>query len=1145
MPYAPANDQYLSAQTGPLTRNGGNPLAAMAGLLGPTQQTYVYNPEHTNDTEVFTLSKLMEGKSAYIGLTITSAMQSSNAAVFRLMPMKRVDAIEFVHQTYEFPKEIAARLPEQAAPAYVKVQKSSRRMSLSRYGLAATTTVQELRTTEGQFLWRGKLITLAIGFLEVAELLAIDALLNTPTFYAKYYVERGEHLIDIARAGRLNNSYFDILRRNENGFSVLKNLVRQAFNTKNLPVTHCIISEGMRGQVMMSPMKTEYWRHGPNAAQNAEQLATAIGDSIDGVQLIVLRAVEFRKKDIRFNPLERQCRIGDHARMDFFHDDLCDMTEWCTSYMNTTVFSADADDWATLKVRTAIEYCGRFNPADGQLDSYHSVLAETWREKANSTRVPIYKQKEIDMFLYPVKTGSGDIVLNVASIFGQMDDWALSDDTINRSAQTLVNYVAKNLGDSAMKALGAGLDAIDEIYFREVAANWEPSGGDAGKFGVPPLDELDDDVTGYGSVAGLLEIANSGPASYKETAKQFRSALMRLHKLMVQTFGTDHPALNPKLAPRQFSKNDVKSNLLSVLNFGTNVLDNNKLPLYIGAAAEGKTLDVDDYNDNSTMQKVVRNLRGQVVSPDVEATIGNQADANAFGGQFDESSLGKKYKEYLQSKSTRRRTRRMADGDDVEELDEDIASAWEEFLLKEATKGTRPQKAALLAQVVSYVTNNRPIDHVDSKLFQSFRSIADNRLRDAGEISQGGKLSGLVLPRDKAQAAGVAVASPTNRAVRGGLGQYQADADPVVANSNVLELSIFSGAHAGGAGYGGGLPRAQTAAQSNADSIFGASVVPSFAPIVAVDAAGGSMHANRALVGRWSRYASESDWTQRMAARMVILAPITKQTMLSMAAKNIALPVAFLWERFNRRYKTISAIWCAMPDGDVLGNIYYMDMDVHTIRDGIAKKLKVNMHMYLGAGVNDVQRWYITHDVWVTAYYGGESIKPFDMANFEVSTLDRLNKHDPSMLVFMVPAGSLLGTDADGTARVPRRHDIRGYDDAMMYSATMGHRESQFQQRAHYPSALYYCSLLGLHEIQTVQSEDWDAFHTGTSTLNTTTYQAHQNIYWPNDNDYSKVILGRDQFKDAVYPGCMELRESAQPGYYNKQGYEKRTLHAN
>lgn len=1136
MPYAPANDNFLSAQTGPLTRNGGNPLSAMAGLLGPSQQSYIYNPEHTNDVETFTLSKLMEGKSAYIGLTITSAMQSSNAAVLRLMPMKRVDTTEFIYQTYEFPKEIAARLPEQTAPAYVKVQKSSRTSHLSRYGLAATTTVQELRTTEGQFLWRGKLITVAIGFLEVAELLAIEALLNTPTFYAKYYVERGEHLIDIARAGRLNNSYFDILRRNENGFSVLKNLVRQAFSSKDLPVTHCIISEGMRGQVMMSPMKTEYWRNGPNAAQNAEQLATAIGDSIDGVQLVVLRAIEFRKKDIRFNPLERQCRIGDHARMDFFHDDLCDMNEWCTTYMNTTVFSADADDWATLKVRTAIEYCGRFDPADGKLDSHHVVLAETWREKANSTRVPVYQQREIDMFLYPVKTDSGDIVLNVASIFGQMDDWALSDDSINRSALTIINYLRKTLGDDALKAIGAGLDAISEIYFLDTG---NMPAGDLLKFGVPAV--TNGNVRGYGSVAGLLEIADSGPDRYRQTAREFRTAFMRLHQVMVQTFGMDHPALNPKLAPRQFSGS---ANMRSMLNFATNALDSNKLPLYRGAAgdAAGVLLDGDNFADGSEMQIVAQMMAGQPVSPAVAAALGNQVAFDAFGAKFNSSSLGTKYSEYLSKKDSRRRTRRMADGDDVEELDEDVANAWQKFLEAEATKGTAQQQAALLAQVVSYVNNEIPVARVDSKLFDAWRGSANAGLQGATQsvAGNGAVLTGLVAPADKVPA-GAVLASPVDRSRVGSANNFAAGANDVSANASVLELSIFSGAHAS-AGYNGGLPPAGNARESNTASIFGASSMPSFAPVIGVDAAGGRLHANRPLVGRWARYGKESDWAKRMAARMVILAPITKQTLLSMAAKNIALPVAFLWERFNRRYKAISAIWCSMPDGDPLGNIFYMDIDAHTIRDGVAKKLKVNMHMYLGAGINDVQRMYITHDIWVTEYFGGESIAPFDMATFEVGSLDRLNKYDPSMLVFMVPAGSLLGSDSDGTSRVPRRHDIRGYDDAMMYSATSAHRESQFQQRAHYPSALYYCSLLGLHEIQTVQSADWDSFHSSTATLNTTTYQAHQNIYWPKDNDFTKTILGRDQFGTAVYPGCMSLRESAQPGYYKDQGYEQRTL---
>src|SRR6056297_1865993 len=273
MPYTVHNDGYLAPQTAPLTKNGVHPLVAMAVVLGPPQTNYKFDPSQVNAVENFTLSKLMEGKQDFIGITLQTVMQSANPAVFSIFEMKPTGSKDYVHISYDFPKEPAVRTAAQAPPPYVKVVKSSRSGTLSMYRLGATTSVQELRTTEGQFLWKGKLTTVAIGFIEVAELLVIESLLGTPSMYAKWYVESGQHLIDLARAGRLGDQYWDILRRNDNGFFVLMNLVRQSFAARNLNLTHCALAEGVRGQVMMSPLKTEYSRHGPGAASNAEKLA--------------------------------------------------------------------------------------------------------------------------------------------------------------------------------------------------------------------------------------------------------------------------------------------------------------------------------------------------------------------------------------------------------------------------------------------------------------------------------------------------------------------------------------------------------------------------------------------------------------------------------------------------------------------------------------------------------------------------------------------------------------------------------------------------------------------------------------------------------------------------------------------------------
>ena len=222
----------LNRQTAPLVRAGSDSLKAIAALLGAGQQAFKFTPDHVRSTETFTLQRLAEGRPDYIGFSITTAMQSSNAVMFELMPMMRTEAISFIHEYYSFPKELAIATPAQAPPSYVEVEKSERSFTLERYALGATTTVQELRTSEGQFIFRGKLITVAVAFIDVAELLAIDALLTIPSLYAQYYIESGQHPIDLQRTGRMTDLYWDILRSRDNGASELFSLVKRYRSTR-------------------------------------------------------------------------------------------------------------------------------------------------------------------------------------------------------------------------------------------------------------------------------------------------------------------------------------------------------------------------------------------------------------------------------------------------------------------------------------------------------------------------------------------------------------------------------------------------------------------------------------------------------------------------------------------------------------------------------------------------------------------------------------------------------------------------------------------------------------------------------------------------------------------------------------------------
>ena len=56
--------------------------------------------------------------------------------------------------------------------------------------------------------------------------------------------------------------------------------------------THMIISEGMRGIWANSEQRTEFYRNGPGAAENAVKLADSIGNVWDGIEIVTVRAVD-------------------------------------------------------------------------------------------------------------------------------------------------------------------------------------------------------------------------------------------------------------------------------------------------------------------------------------------------------------------------------------------------------------------------------------------------------------------------------------------------------------------------------------------------------------------------------------------------------------------------------------------------------------------------------------------------------------------------------------------------------------------------------------------------------------------------------------------------------------------------------------
>jgi len=705
----------------PLLTGGTDSIQSVVKVLGLPQENFAFNTDQARSVETYTLQRLAEGKQQYTGYTITTAMASSNAQIFEVFSFEQAQAIEFVHQYFDFEKELAVQTPAQSPPGYVEVKESSTKTTLNRYALGATTTVQELKTSKGQFIWRGKLIIVSIAFIETSELLVIQTLLTTPSLYAQYAAASGIHPLDLARAGRMKDVLWDILRTRENGFAELVDLMQQEFSSQNIFATHVILTEGMRSLIMASPMKKEYYRNGPGAAQNATLLGDAIGDTYAGVKLIIVRPIELRKKDLRIAPLERLAVTGQHWRLDHVHDD-CDLSEWCSLWMAAAVFTMEYDIFEKIDIQSALEADHRFNRSDGKLANHHQTLADDPDVICSNRGVPVVVQDKIpqyDMFLYTQRNTDGKVVTKVASLWGHMENWALGYKAVDRTAETMKNLVTKVVSAGRLEAIVRGFEVIRDLYEREPNENDAVllqtaainhavlirAGGARPRYGVPlppttaqlnnpvvsPTVRTDYDtfVTrgrlrpyGYGSVAGLLTLSRVTDPAYDpdliKVAVAFRDAIVPVHQLFVRIFGITHPALDPNNAPLAFRSNGTTSadrNVNSMLNLFSNVFDTNKGTLFLvrnntSNAAETSTIVEFEPLDGSEFAGLNVTLEETGYPASLASAFGTPERFAVFQTKFKTSSLAHKLALLLKDRAAastgnRRRRGRQAptDGD--------------------------------------------------------------------------------------------------------------------------------------------------------------------------------------------------------------------------------------------------------------------------------------------------------------------------------------------------------------------------------------------------------------------------------------------------------------------------------------------------
>ena len=1147
------NEGVLRSTTQPLVDSGRSWVSTMTNVLGLSNHKFPHNPVNETPAETMPIQRALEGKNNHIPATLISMMVSANPVLLQLFPVKRTNTLTTEFETLDFPKEFALETAPGSAPAYPTFATGKRSVTCSMYQFGATTTFQELRHAEGLTIWYGKLITMCNAFIEIAEMSVVQALLEVPSYFAEYFIKTGLHEIDLARAGRMHDLFFDVLRRRQNGFAELVNAVRDDMqNSASIVPTDMLIGVGIAG-LAITKLHTEFYRNGPGAAENAVKLTDAFPEVYDGIRVIKVRPLNYREKLLKINLLERQLETGQFFAIDHFHSSAL-LGSYNTNWLTIGFFSMDTDDWDYIGIQKAIHHSGRFHKGDGRLVKYHHTLAADARNICGKIGVPFTNQ--VDMFIYDAGRGAQGNNFRVTTVFGQMEDWALTDATVKHTSITIENYLRRTVnkeGFDALEAISTGLDAIAELYEKrldEDDTNFLKAALAQGNglFGVPELTNALIGTrkayrpAGYGTAAGFFEIAKANSESkggqndgfidpvLVRVAQQFVKASKRFYHALRVLFPCDHIVLDPKSAPLAFepstpsgvSANEHKA----IISLFHNIVDSNKLTLaYKGAVRNKAPLPLADLSARKfgwlppALAHAPEGLYNRFT---------DQIELDKLAASFKTSLFGQRYSEYKNRSRAGGRGSRVVASSDVDNTA--IAPLkFAQFLENELLEDKPYQNARLLARVTAAVDrpDTTPVEINDDALnalrgpeglLQGETPVPDG----SQKASAGLAVSAAELKR--ADVVGMEFTSPYNTS--GTMSAVDAaKVDSSLRNDNILRTAFHVQSRSG-------------ARSMQSQQFSPANLPPVFAQSLLTEPIAGELLINDTIAGRFKAAAADQNWLLRVAQQMLILAPICLQNLDAMCDYNVLPPVAIVLEQPFRMYRTSTVIFLSRPSASSIGNVLIFDPDTTTGYDAIGKRLMVNTTIYMGAIAPDCKNWYVAHDVAVVGYDGGENAKMFDLGRERLfDNLHLLSRDGPSILPFMVPAGSCIGKNPH--VRVPPHHNIRGFRSAAYYQANSRDRDMEYMNKPMHPSAAFYTGLQALYKLG--MTGEWK-FHKSRTAHNTETHQGLTLIFNPHTGQHDRVILPQDVFGTAVHPKCAENRLSTVVSDYKEMNYEQRTF---
>jgi len=1159
----------------PISRSPGTVVAAnLVPFLGGMTMTAPSGFDSNVPYQTMSVAKLFQGRSIYLENTLSALItESMNSWAVALLPMVENVGITYSWQRHHGNRTLPDQLPEGAGPRFVTQSRDAFSRELHRIGLGFEVALEGLDTTEGQFAFGVNVATLVNAFKDYTETLIITTLKSCKADQRMRVARQKKPVESIEALFAEEKGGFDELRKDATGRGFFNMLERARQSARDVLFDSILLCEGAKGFIQTGTGNIDYEKHGPGARANVVLGSDAVGPSVAGLQVYVVREWMIDSSGEMVQPLHHETAIGGHTRMDDFAADCKPGTYRSVARSIQIMNMKDRyGTWATLDPLYALKHCERFDMKTGELLDYHRRLAEDPDSVAIDAGLPRPSgADDIDMFVY--KRASPETGYRQTDYIGQMPEMALSDRGARLVVDSMADAVARAC-DGLEEPLKAGGALMLDLFKKEWTdddkkaaaaiidrsrASGAPRVNQYGAHSLAPLESHDVlnayapgtfAPPGYGSVPGVFTIAdvsvNSrlGRAIGAEriaTAAAFRAAVDRLEAAKAPLFPCldearvdahltsglpNARAMHAKTAivhaifghdPRPLTCEgdaaedvdededdaddadaDAEGESSSSSSSSTTTTSS---PLVSGAPLQaelGALGDDVDADERAAIESIRSRLGMSQVTPAVRDAFASAESVRAFRDAYSKSTFASAYQRYLvQSAAT------------VAEKEALVGKHFGLFA-KHALKEHMQSSAALLGvmhNLVSHVTT--PLAKTKMSARDVETSLATWPARTFSAAPARGQKRSRAPRQARAAAATPAVATRLVSAMSQGKFVHSRVSRSI---DDIAGLPInFPGQFPDENEQQDPILRGIRRIAGEADDV--AAIARRKEKLIALfDSAAGKR--------RYERIAEEPCYVKRSLAYSMLWSRVNLKTFLAWFNADVRIPMAWLLERANRRYKGVD--FPLLRAGVTTGITPWYNFNVTRALNATTKKMMVYASVWLACIITEPTNVYVHSFGLITDYIGGETTQAFSAASFSPQT----SLTTASVHVFAVPYLSLVGTE------VPYVHDITGAfrPDVVAGRLTQG-AFTDATSRPHYATALYYSLVYDWSRFSSpslTPDLDYDTFAAHTD--NRVTFQEKQKVYDLEKCAFGYKISEKGHFGDSgVYEGVGELRCSGKP----------------